>query len=402
MGRAILCFSHVRWDFVLERSNHLMERAARRGPVLYVQEPSVRDDEPLPRMEVHPVEAALWVVQPILPASLPRAEQDAVLAVLIGRLVRERGIVAPILWYDTPMALPWTQHLAAHAVVYDCADPLSAFKGAPREIAELERQLLARADLVFAAGRRLQQEKRRLNPRVHLFPSSIDREHFAAARRPGPEPDDQTGIPHPRLGYFGVIDDRIDLELLAALAERRPAWQLVLVGPVATIDRGDLPAGPNVHVLGMKAYAELPAYLRGWDVAIMPFARSEAARFISPTTAPEYLAGGRAVVATPIDDVVEPYGREGLARIAGDRDAFGRAVEEALVAGPPDQARVDAVLARTSWDRTWDAMADLLDALEPTPAAVAVASGGRRRLPRIGASGRTAATPAGLVSDATR
>jgi UDP-galactopyranose mutase len=170
------------------------------------------------------------------------------------------------------------------------------------------------------------------------------------------------------MGYFGVIDERLDLDLLAAIADARPDWHLVMVGPVVKIDAGDLPRRPNLHWLGMKGYPELPEYLAGWDVALMPFALNESTRFISPTKTPEYLAGGRPVVSTPIRDVVKPYGESGMVEIADGPEAFVAAIDRVLgrALDRQDQEswlrRVDEHLSRGSWSRTWQQMSELIEA----------------------------------------
>ena len=244
-----------------------------------------------------------------------------------------------VLWYYTPMALDASRHLASpRAVVYDCMLELSAFRGAPPDLIVREAELLGRATLVFTGGQSLYEAKCRQHPRVYPFPSSVDVDHFAAARRALTDPADQEPIPRPRLGFYGVIDERLDLDLLLALATIRPSWHIVMVGPVAKIDADDLPARPNIHYLGMKGYAELPLYLSGWDVALLPFARNEATRYISPTKTPEYLAAGRPVVSTSIRDVVRPYGDQGLVRIADTPGDMVLAVEAALSENADERA----------------------------------------------------------------
>jgi glycosyltransferase involved in cell wall biosynthesis len=239
-------------------------------------------------------------------------------------------------------------------------DELSSFAFAPPELAARERSLLDRADLVFTGGQSLYEAKRTRHPRVHAFPSSVDVPHFAKAREPQAEPHDQSIVPRPRLGYCGVIDERMDLDLIRGIAERRPDWQIVMVGPTAKLSPEQLPRAGNIHYLGMKSYDDLPSYLAGWDVAILPFARNDATRFISPTKTPEYLAAGRPVVSTSVRDVVRPYGDAGLVRIADTPDAFVNAAELALAEGRPPAA-ADRYLAQLSWDRTWSAMNTLLD-----------------------------------------
>jgi UDP-galactopyranose mutase len=267
------------------------------------------------------------------------------------------------------MAVGFTAGLTPDAVVYDCMDELSLFRGAPAELVEREARLLAGADLVFTGGQSLYEAKRERHGSVHAFPSSIDAQHFGRARAALPEPADQASIPRPRLGYFGVIDERIDLDLLAGVADARPDWQIVMLGPVVKIDPATLPRRANLHYLGMKDYGELPVYLAGWDAALMPFARNESTRFISPTKTPEYLAGGRPVVSTPIRDVVRPYGELGLVEIAEDPISFVAAVERALALGAEASSgreawlrKVDELLVRGSWNRTWREMSELLDA----------------------------------------
>jgi UDP-galactopyranose mutase len=260
------------------------------------------------------------------------------------------------------MALPVAEHLRPRARVYDCMDELSAFKGAPKQLLTREAALLAQADLVFTGGHALFEAKKHLHPNIHPFPSSVDVAHFAAARQSPPEPADQASIPRPRLGFFGVIDERMDLTLLESIARQRPTWQLVLIGPVVKVDEAELPRLPNIHYLGSKDYAALPSYIAGWDVALLPFAKNEATRFISPTKTPEYLAAGKPVVSTSIRDVVRPYSVQGLARIADTPSDFISACTVALEESNDKLLRrADAFLSHLSWDTTWQAMEALMD-----------------------------------------
>lgn len=375
----LICLSHLRWDFVWQRPQHLMSRFARDRRVFFVEEPIWEDTEP--RLEVGERKGGVKVAVPRLPHGLTPGQADAAQAELLRRMLEEHEVTEYVLWYYTPMALPFAEGLEPLAVVYDCMDELSLFRGAPRELVDRESRLLSAADLVFTGGQSLYEAKRERHPRVHPFPSSIEAEHFRQARADCEEPGDQRHLPRPRLGYFGVIDERIDLDLVAALADARPEWQVVLVGPVVKIDPGTLPRRSNLHYLGMKEYADLPLYLSGWDVALMPFARNESTRFISPTKTPEYLAGGRPVVSTPIRDVVRPYGEAGLVEIADGPEGFVAAVERSLLKtasghGEDWLDRVDELLSRGSWSRTWREMSDLID-----EAVSARRQGPRRDLP---------------------
>jgi len=357
----LVCFSHLRWDFVFQRPQHLLNRFAREGRVFFIEEPVFEPGGEV-RLELSRRDMGVYVVVPHLPEGLSEAEAWAAQRALVDALFAQYGVRDYVLWYYTPMALPFSRHLAPLVTVYDCMDELSAFQGAPTALGRYERELLARADLVFTGGQSLYEAKRQQHPRVYAFPSSIDRAHFVRARGPLGEPADQVGIPHPRLGFYGVIDERLDLALLAGLAEARPEWQLVMVGPVVKIAPEMLPRRPNLHYLGGKSYDELPAYLSGWDVALLPFARNASTRFISPTKTPEYLAAGKPVVSTPIRDVVNPYGQRGLVRVADTVEGFVAAAHAALT--DPGREfwlrKVDAFLAGTSWDRTWGEMARLI------------------------------------------
>jgi UDP-galactopyranose mutase len=258
------------------------------------------------------------------------------------------------------MALPFSGHLEPECIVYDCMDELSAFAGAPTELGALERQLFSRADIVFTGGYSLHEVKRRHHAEVHAVPSSVDFEHFAMARFQE-EPKDQAEIPRPRLGYCGVIDERLDLGLIGAVAAARPEWQLVVVGPVTKVDPASLPKAPNIHYLGGRSYEALPRYLSGWDVALLPFAHNDSTRFISPTKTPEYLAAGRRVVSTSVRDVVRTFGDTGFVEIADGPEEFIAAVERCLAEDDPQrQLQVDRYLATQSWDRTWARMQALM------------------------------------------
>jgi hypothetical protein len=357
----VICFSHLRWNFVFQRPQHLLSRCARDRRVFFFEEP-VFDacDGPILSSTADP--SGVTVVVPHLPVGQDRTAVDAPVRALLDSLIEIERIQPGVLWYYTPMAVAFSGHLAAPAIVYDCMDELSGFAGAPAGLRDAENALLARAHVVFTGGRSLYEAKRHRHVNMHPFPSSVEVPHFARARtRRGAEPSDQAAIPHPRLGFYGVIDERFDRELIAGAAALRPGWQFVIIGPVVKIDPETLPRPANLHYLGSKSYDLLPDYLAGWDVALLPFARNDATRYISPTKTPEYLAAGCPVVSTSIRDVVHPYGDLGLARIADEPDAFVAACEAAMAEDAAERQRVaDALLSRMSWDLTWQAMADLI------------------------------------------
>jgi glycosyltransferase involved in cell wall biosynthesis len=357
----VVCFSHLRWDFVYQRPQHLLSRVASQSRVFFVEEPLPTEGSA--QLDVIERSRGLTILRPRLPAHLPPLEADAVQAMLLEQFFARTSISEYVLWYYTPMAVGFTRGLPVPlATIYDCMDELSAFDGAPPELILREKELFRRADLVFTGGQSLYEAKRHQHASVYPFASSVDVQHFSRARRRQPDPSDQAHIGRPRLGFFGVLDERFDSELVGAVADLRPDWSVVLIGPVVKIEQSRLPRRPNIHYLGPKPYAELPRYIAAWDVAIIPFARNQATRYISPTKTPEYLAAGCPVVSTPIDDVVRPYGDLGLAHIAEDPAQFIAAAEAALARDRADWcARVDAALASTSWDATWLSMRTLVD-----------------------------------------
>lgn len=355
----VVCLSHLRWDFVYQRPQHLLSRFARNGRVFFVEEPvALEEGVATCRLDISEHDSGVTVVVPRLPEGCTGIDADEALRPLLDELLFEQQIKDYVLWYYTPVAMGFTRHLPTPlATVYDCMDELSAFRGAPPELLLREAELFPRVDLVFTGGHSLYEVKRRQHPSVHAFPSSVDVAHFARARRPRADLADQASIPHPRLGFSGVLDERFDAELVRDVADLRPDWSLVLIGPVVKIDPASLPHRPNIHYLGAKPYTDLPAYLAGWDVALIPFARNESTRFISPTKTPEYLAAGCPVVSTSIRDVVRPYGVEGLVRIADEAQGFVDAVEALLREDRAERLQqVDAFLADISWERTWTAM----------------------------------------------
>ncbi len=354
----VLCFSHLRWNFVYQRPQHLLSRAAEYAEVFFMEEPVLTGVcEPEMRITLQP--SGVHVLTPLLPSDADEQDVVSMQRFLLDRWMDEWGVVDFIAWYYTPMALLFTSHLHPQISVYDCMDQLAAFQGAPLELADLERDLFGLADIVFAGGRSLYAEKAALHRNVHLFPSSVDYAHFASSRKAQADPADQRTIPHPRIGFFGVLDERLDRDLLREVAACEPSWHFVLLGPVVKIHEEQLPHAANIHYLGQKQYAELPSYIAHWDVAVLPFAQNASTRFISPTKTLEYLAAGKPVVSTPVRDVVDPYGRLSLVRIAGNAEDFCGAIRSSLASPSPGwRAMVDDFLRRTSWDQTFRDMWD--------------------------------------------
>jgi len=369
----LLCFSHLRWNFVFQRPQHLMMRFGREMDVIFWEEPVEIGPKETAYLQVRESEGveSVRVVVPHLPEGMSEEVREATLARLLDAHVASiRGLL--IAWYYTPMMLPFSRHITPDLTVYDAMDELSKFKFAPEHLLSFEQELIDRADILFTGGSSLYEAKKDRHENVHCFPSSVDRCHFAKARVRQFEPADQEDLPKPRLGFYGVIDERFDTELLAKAAEMRPDWSFVMLGPVVKIADEDLPRWHNIHYLGSKTYEQLPSYLSGWDVALMPFAMNESTEFISPTKTPEYLAGGKPVVSTPIKDVVRHYGHLEGVQIASTVEQFVAGCEKALeLSRKPESgwlAEADLLLSATSWDITQARMAGLVHDLLGTRA----------------------------------
>ncbi|MBD0331510.1 MAG: glycosyltransferase family 1 protein [Chitinophagaceae bacterium] len=352
----LICFSHLRWDFVFQRPHHLFSRFSKHTRVFFIEEPIFHDEQET--MKITKERKNLYVIVPYLKKGLSQIETIRIQQEMIDELILRKEISSYICWYYTPMALPFTDHLTPELIVYDCMDELSAFKFAPPQLQLLEKRLLQKADVVFTGGYSIYEVKKNTHKNIFPFPSSIDKEHFATARTIKKDPADQLNIPHPRFGFFGVLDERLDINLIAKVAKAKPEWQFVMVGPVIKIDPDSLPKFSNIHYLGGKKYEELPRYLAGWDVALIPFAMNESTKFISPTKTPEYLAAGKPVISAPIRDVISPYAENGLVHIAANAKEFIRHGETILKKKTSRKwlSEVDAFLTGNSWDRTWSQM----------------------------------------------
>jgi UDP-galactopyranose mutase len=356
----LVCFSHLRWNFVYQRPQHLISRFTKCFRVFFIEEPFF--NAPSDQLYVNVSDERVTVVVPHLQDEHNRPDVHLRIQELLERFFQDENITNYLFWFYTPMALKFARDFSPSYIVYDCMDELSAFKGASPELKEMEQEMMNTADVVFTGGQSLYEAKKKSHPRTFLFPSSIDKSHFEQARTIKFDPPDQDSIPHPRIGYFGVIDERMDIDLLEKVASLRPNWNFIMIGPVVKIDPRTLPNFHNIHYLGGKSYGDLPKYLAGWDVAMIPFAHNESTRYVSPTKTPEYLAAGKPVVSTPIIDVIRPYGNKGLVRIAGTAEEFVRVTEEELHLADRTEwlEKVDDFLSQSSWNKTWGEMMSII------------------------------------------
>lgn len=354
----IVVHCHLCWDWVWQRPQQFLSRLSRRHRVLFVETvgPDPELVTPLARLRNAPEAPGVSILRVQFPSW--RWDDAAFVDAERRRIVQEalRGPLAgqfedPVQWFYDPMAITaFAGQLGEAAIVYDCMDELSQFRFAPPELKKRERELLKRADVVFTGGRRLFESKQKHNPNCHFYGCGVDVAHFGKAR------DEQTAVapdvaalPQPVLGYIGVIDERIDYELLANLADAEPSWSIAMVGPVLKVDESMLPRRPNLHWLGRRDYADLPAVAKGFQVCLMPFALNEATEFINPTKSLEYMATGRMIVSSAVPDVVANFGS--VVKVAGSHDAFIDACREGV--RQPDEAAIRQGLEMAAAN-TWE------------------------------------------------
>ncbi|RFZ84407.1 glycosyltransferase family 1 protein [Mucilaginibacter terrenus] len=356
----LICFSHLRWDFVYQRPQHLLTRLSKVFNIFFIEEPicDATDNE---YYEYLTRGNNLVLMVPHIKAGLNAEETKTILKSMFDGFMKNKDLSEYAFWYYTPMALDFSRKYSPDLIIFDCMDELSAFKFAPEELKNLEKEMLSKADVVFTGGHSLYEAKKNQHANIHAFPSSIEKEHFARAREITECPEDQAHISGPKLGFYGVIDERFDIELIRDIANARPEWQICLIGPVVKVDPETLPRNKNIHYLGPKSYQQLPEYLAHWDIALIPFMLNESTKFISPTKTPEYLAGGKPVISTPIKDVINPYGKNSLVHIANDAQGFIEAAEMELSNNQKAKwlSKVDSHLKQNSWDKTCSNMLHL-------------------------------------------
>lgn len=346
----MIVFCHLRWQFVYQRPQHIISRMAETMKILYVEEPlHYNENETSGNLIV--INEMLHVLQPNVPAI------EAIAAIL-PEFVKNKNI--GVGWFYSASFCPLLETLHFDTLVYDCMDELSLFKGAPEHLINQEKYLMAHADIIFTGGKSLYESKKQFHNNVHCFPSSVDESHFAQALNGISIPSDIGDIKMPIVGYYGVIDERIDLEMLQESARKMPEVSFVMIGPVAKIDESDLPKEENIHYLGMKSYNELPHYLKAFDIAMMPFALNDATKFISPTKTLEYMAAGKPIISTKIMDVVRDYS-DCVSLVETDTD-FCEAVQS--INDKTDHTAMktnyETILKNTSWDNTTAQMKSII------------------------------------------
>jgi glycosyltransferase involved in cell wall biosynthesis len=358
-----IVFSHLRWDFVTQRPQHIMNRLAKSSQIIFVEEPIEPEDGEGGLVKMFKPSKNITVIQPLVQWS----EYTEKIGKFLRQHIRRQKWQKPRLWFYSPMFVEMAFEIPHSLIVHDCMDELSAFLGASPELLKNEHRLLEKADIVFTGGRSLYNSKKRLHDNVHCFPSSVDKEHFVQALLPKVKiPTEMRDIPEPRVGFYGVIDERVDFDLIAELAYLNPLVSFVMIGPVVKVDYAILPQRKNIYYLGGRNYSELPNYLKSFDIAMMPFALNKSTEFISPTKTLEFMAAKKPIISTAITDVAEVYPKE--VTIVQNSLEFTSAIRsylnESASARRLRQRQQTNVVEKTSWDRTVAEMEKMMNKAE--------------------------------------
>jgi glycosyltransferase involved in cell wall biosynthesis len=360
----LVVHSHLHWDWVWQRPQQFLSRLAARHPVLFVEPTHFGEEITAPRVVTRavPQECDVTLLQMQFPLAW-RGREAAVesrQAQLFCDAWLELGkrFSRPVQWFYDPMAVhPFAGLLNERAIVYDCMDELSQFRYADSQIVRREKFLLQIADVVFTGGRQMWEKRRCLNPNCHFYGCGVDVEHFGQARRAETiVPADLDTSRDATLGYFGVVDERMDYDLVAALADAQPNWTIAIVGPTAKVEEADLPRRDNIQWLGGRPYSDLPAYVKGFDVCLMPFALNEATQYINPTKALEYMATATPIVSTTVPDVVTNFGS--VVQLAATHEQFIQCCREQVAQPDGDAIERGLRLARAN---TWEAIVARLE-----------------------------------------
>ncbi|HSU55816.1 MAG TPA: glycosyltransferase [Candidatus Dormibacteraeota bacterium] len=360
----IIVHSHLCWDWVWQRPQQFVSRLSKRHKILFVE--TVAPDPALvvPAARFRQVEK--YPNTTILTVQFPAwrwgdgAYVDSERRRIVQQFVAGPGseFENPVQWFYDPMAVPaFAGQMGERLTVYDCMDELSRFRCAPPEMSVREAKLLALADVVFTGGRKLWESKRRHHENCHFYGCGVDVAHFGKALKPEtPIATQLESLSKPVLGYFGVVDERLDYDLIARLADANPEWSVAIVGPVLKVEEASLPRRANLHWLGGQPYADLPSFCKGFNICLMPFALNEATEFINPTKALEYMATGRPIISSAVPDVVANFGE--VVHVADDVEEFISLCRKATAR--PDAERTRRGLAKAR-ENTWERIVSELE-----------------------------------------
>ncbi len=362
----IIVHCHLCWDWVWQRPQQFLSRLSARHRILFVEtvgpDPHLaapyarfRNADGFPNITILRIQFPTWQWRD---ADFVDRERRRLVQLALESELLAGQFENPVQWFYDPMAVKaFARQMNEIATVYDCMDELSKFKGAPPAIVERERELLALADVVFTGGRKMFESKSQFNGNCHFYGCGVDVAHFGQARSESTAVfADIAGLKKPVLGYFGVVDERMDYELVAKLADANPNWSVVIIGPAIKVDPDQFPQRPNLHWLGGREYKDLPAYGKGFDVCLMPFAMNEHTQFINPTKSLEYMATGREIISSAVPDVISNFGA--VVKVAHSHDEFIQLCRQAVER--PDQKAIERGLKMAS-ENSWESIVNKLE-----------------------------------------
>lgn len=338
----MIVFCHLRWHFVYQRPQHIISRISKTMKTLFIEEPLYNNESK--------ESGNLIIINDMLHVLQPNVKDIESIAAIIPEYVKNKDI--PVGWFYSAIFCPLSECIDFETIVYDCMEELSLLKGSAKNVINQEKYLISNADIIFTSGKSLYELKKQWHTNVHCFPSSVDEPHFAKALNGIKVADDVANLQSPIVGYYGVIDERIDFALLHETALKLPNVSFVMIGPLSKIEKNDLPQEDNIHYLGMKSYNELPHYLKAFDIAMIPFAVNDTTKYISPTKTLEYMSAGKPIISTKITDIVHDYGI--CLSMVESADEFYEAIKFALDKTDHFSMELEyhKILKKTSWDIT--------------------------------------------------
>ncbi len=361
-GYPIVCFSDISWNVKFQRPHQLFSQAKRINIIIFIEKPLLQRSGK-PNHFISRVSDNILILTPVITDEDPESTIHETVEQLLTEKLKSHNTTEYICWYYSPKAINYSQKLTPKLIIFDCMDECCGYEGADTEVNESEKKLLEVTDLVFTGGRSLCNAKKLLHKNVHLFPDSIDYERFNGNTKQAKK--NIIKKPAAKIGYFGVIDERLDLNLLDKIAANKPKWKFEIAGPIVENMHGKLPERKNITFTGDIRDEEIPSIIGEWDAAILPYSKNNSTENTAPSRLLVYFAANKNIVSTSINDIVHYFGENGMVRIADEPDDFVKALEAAIKYKPEAewQKKVDSIIRKTTWEKTWNGMSKKINKL---------------------------------------
>lgn len=356
----LLVLAHSRWDLDHHRGHNIFSRYAQKRRVFYFEEPSFGQTE-IPRLHIRDTFENVMVVTPHLPNPIKSNQIDSILRELIDELIFEEEIINFTLWLQTPRAFRYARDIDATTIIYECMEDYDNINNFSENLFQVEKELMENSDIIFVVSEALYQKKKFQHHNIHVFPNSADYFHFIQSRDFILDPYDQIHIPHPRIGFYGIIDQSIDLKLIDEIAQIREDLNFVFIGPLKDTKFSQLPTRKNIYYLEQKDYNLIPLYVAEWDCGLLPFCINEVTQYSSPHQTAELLMAGKPIVATHIPDISIRFGKKSLAKMASNAEDFSEKIDKAILESKEQKWKelIDNELKNETWDQVFKKMCDI-------------------------------------------